>query len=97
MPSNTISAESSTDLPTDATPLGVDGEGYEHYLSPYRQTVYVLDSDGQLDREVDVRGRSLSTYGEWVSRTRGRWATWHCADNGLVDQLAAQITAQPGD
>lgn len=93
--------ERSTDLPGDAILLGVDGEGYDHYLSPYRQTVYILDDD-QLDREVDVQGRSLTSYGQWVSQTRGRWAEWYCLENGmadLIDELAAEVTPtpQPGD
>lgn len=100
MPSNIVSVERSTDLPTDATLLGVDGEGYDHYLSPYRQTAYIIDSDGQIDREVDVRGRSLTAYGEWVSRTRGRWTEWYCCGSGLpglVGELATSAAAHSGD
>lgn len=94
MLSNAFTPERCTDLPSDALYLGVDGENYEHYLSRYRQTIFILD-DNQLDRTVNVHGRSLTTYGAWVSQTRGKWAEWTGLKHGLselLDQVATEET-----
>lgn len=50
-----------------------------------------------MDRTVDVHGRSLAAYREWVSRARGEWREWFCTGPGLlglIDQVATAVTTE---
>lgn len=85
-----------TDICHDATLLGRDGSGVEHYWSIYSQTVIVHDGDDTATIALpaskgDVQVTELRDWVEHVETSRG-WERL-LVSGSLVDDLATMLDA----
>lgn len=58
------------DLPTHATQIGTDNNGYDHYYSAYEGTMYVLD--GGKRQHVERFDDPIVNLAEWVHEIQER-------------------------
>lgn len=76
----------------DASFIGTDGEGDDHFWSIYHQAVVV--SDGETVETVEFNNTPFSTLPEWLSyteRERGEWDKLLIADGGMVGMIDATV------
>jgi len=75
--------------------FGVDAEGYDHRYSRVRDEVY-RTRDGELERVVDLEGRSVEQYIEFVAAEVG-WADEWFFESGNVGIAGARRLADARD
>lgn len=69
-----------TDPPSDATKLGVDGEGSTHYYSRIADAVAVQAPSGTVERRESLEDRQLATWIAYVDDKRG-WSELNYAES----------------
>lgn len=76
----------------DASYIGTDGEGGDHFWSMYHQAVVVIDGD---DVETyELADTPFLTLGEWIDHTeakRGEWDKLLIADSGMVNMIDTTV------
>jgi len=75
--------------------FGVDAEGYDHRYSRVRDEVY-RTRDGELERVVDLEGRSVEQYIEFVAAEVG-WADEWFFESGACGIAGARRLADARD
>lgn len=78
-------------LPSDALPLGVDGENAAHHFSRIAGRVVVEHPTRGVERVVDLDGRTLASWIGYVDTQRG-WVTLNYADT-FADVLSEALEA----
>ena len=81
------------ELPSDATKLGVDGNGAAHYYSRIANEVFVSERDGTT-RTFDLDATPCDGPSDWtdhVHAQRGDWRDLRYRDGNAFAHLAKQL------
>ncbi len=78
----------------DASYLGTDGAGADHFWSIYHRAVVIVSSNGEAVETVELDNTPYETLEEWIDYTdteRGDWGTLLVADGGVPGMVASAV------
>lgn len=70
--------------------VGIDATGSTHYHAPYGDRVWVVDADGQLEREQRLEGAGIHAWIDHVDDNRG-WKRCYYHEGDAFRELVARL------